>query len=532
VIAKRLAELMGGEVGVDSQPGKGSTFWFTARLGKGRGQQRPLALSADLQGKRVLVVDDNENARLVLGEMLEGMNLKVDPVDSGLAAIAAVDRADAQGQPYEIVFLDWHMPGMDGIETAKRLKQRPLKRIPLMMMVTAYGREEVIKGAEGAGIEDVLIKPVSASVLFDSVVRILGGIGEAPRANDVPTDTLKQLATIKGARILLVEDNDLNQQVASELLSDAGFVVDLAEDGQIALDKVRSRNYDIVLMDMQMPVMDGVTATQEIRKEERFKDLPVVAMTANAMQGDRVRCMAAGMNDHVAKPIEPEDLWKALLKWIKPLHPTSATDETPQPAAADADLPFSIEGLDISNGLRRVLGKKSLYLAMLRKFVDGQKDILPEIVQALDAPLWESAERLAHTLKGVSGNIGATDLHHLAESLEAAIKEHLPRPAVDARLEALKEPLAALIGQLEQNLPKEPVKTMVPVDREKLKRLFEQLEALLAEDDAEAIDVLEANADLLNAAYLKDYRAISEGVRSCDFREALTALRAANATFS
>jgi signal transduction histidine kinase/DNA-binding response OmpR family regulator/HPt (histidine-containing phosphotransfer) domain-containing protein len=532
VIAKRLAELMGGEVGVDSQPGKGSTFWFTARLGKGRGQQRPLALSADLQGKRVLVVDDNENARLVLGEMLKGMNLKVDPVDSGLAAIAAVERADAQGQPYEIVFLDWHMPDMNGVETAKRLKKRPLKRIPLMMMVTAYGREEVIKGAEGAGIEDVLIKPVSASVLFDSVVRILGGIGEAPRANDVPTDTLKQLATIKGARILLVEDNDLNQQVASELLSDAGFVVDLAEDGQIALDKVRAKNYDIVLMDMQMPVMDGVTATQEIRKEERFKDLPVVAMTANAMQGDRVRCLAAGMNDHVAKPIEPEDLWKALLKWIKPLHPTSAADEIPPPAAKDADLPFGIEGLDIGNGLRRVLGKKSLYLAMLRKFVDGQKGVLPEIVQALDAPLWENAERLAHTLKGVSGNIGATRLHHLAESLEAAIKEHLPRQAVDARLEALKAPLAALIGQLEQNLPVEMLATIVTVDRDKLKRLFEQLETLLAEDDAEAIDVLAANADLLNAAYPKHYRTINEGIRSCDFREALAALRAANAAFS
>ena len=286
VISKKLAELMGGEVGVNSEPGKGSTFWFTARLGKGVGQQRKLALSGDLQGKRVLVVDDNENARLVLGDLLVNMSFNVDQIESGVAAIGAVDRAEAEGTPYDIVFLDWHMPAMDGIETARRLRELPLSRMPHMVMVTAYGREEVIKGAEEAGFEDVLIKPISASVLFDGVVRILGGAVDGVRtAGDAPTSTFEQLATIKGSRILLVEDNDLNQEVATELLRDAGFVVDLAENGQIALDKVRAADYDIVLMDMQMPVMDGVTATQEIRKEERFKNLPVVAMTANCHAG-------------------------------------------------------------------------------------------------------------------------------------------------------------------------------------------------------------------------------------------------------
>ncbi|MCK9382505.1 MAG: PAS domain S-box protein [Sulfuritalea sp.] len=533
VISKKLAELMGGEVGVDSEPGKGSTFWFTARLAKGVGQQRRLALSAELQGKRVLVVDDNASARLVLGDLLDSMSFKVDRAESGKEAIGAVDRAEAEGMPYEIVFLDWHMPGMNGNEAARRLRELPLRRMPHIMMVTAYGHEEVIKGAEESGIEDVLIKPVNASTLFDAVVRLLGGIVDGTHtAADAPTDTFEQLASIKGAHILLVDDNDLNQEVATELLTDAGFVVDLAENGQIAVDKVRAAAYDIVLMDMQMPVMDGVTATREIRREARFKDLPVVAMTANAMQGDRDRCMAAGMNDHVAKPIEPEDLWKMLLKWIKPRgSPPAAAEPKPQ-AAQEADLPSDIDGLDIANGLRRVLGRKPLYVSMLRKFVAGQKSVIANILKALEDNLWDTAERLVHTLKGVSGNIGATDLQARAEKLETAIKERHPREEIDAQLGELEKPLAYLITQLEQKLPEEQGKTPVTVDRKKLKVVCDKLQVLLAADDARAVDVLDANAELLRAAFPSHYRKIDDGIRSFDFDAALRALNAAAGTNS
>src|SRR5665647_2920406 len=489
------------------------------------GRQRQLALSADLQGKRVLVVDDNDNARQILGDMLGIMSFKVDQAESGKMAIGAVDRAEAQGVPYEIVFLDWEMSDMNGNEVAKQIRELSLSRMPHMIMVTAFGRGEIIKGAAEAGIENVLIKPITPSVLFNSVIRTLGGIVDGERsAGEAPTDTFLQLAAIKGSRILLVEDNDLNQEVATELLLDAGFIVDLAENGQIALDKLKIADYDMVLMDMQMPVMDGMTATREIRKQARFKDLPVVAMTANAMKSDRDSCLAAGMNDHVAKPIEPEKLWKTLLQLIKPRHATAA--EVQPQAVEDVDLPSGIEGLDTLSGLQHTLGKKPLYVAMLRKFVARQKTVVTEIRKALEGDAWDGPERLAHTLKGVCATIGAAGLSQLAEKLETAIKERRSEE-VAARLDALQVPLAALITQLQQQLSEEQIKAAVPVAPEQLKAVCDKLAAMLIDDDAEAYDMLDTNAALLNAAFPNHYRMIDDSIRSFDFEAALAALRAA-----
>jgi PAS domain S-box-containing protein len=531
VIAKQLAELMGGEVGVESEPDKGSTFWFTARLGKGIEQKNKLMLSDDWQGKRILVVDDNENARLVLSELLSSMGFKVDQAASGVSAIKAVNHAETQGMTYEIVFLDWQMPGMGGIETSKQLRKLPLRRSPHIMMVTAHGREEVIKSIEEAGIEGILIKPVNSSALFNSLILILGGVVDGIRiAGDMPGNTFDRLDGIKGARVLLVDDNEMNQELATELLRYAGFLVDIAENGQIALDKVLADDYDIVLMDMQMPVMDGLTATVAIRKEERFKDLPVVAMTANAMQGDRDRCVAAGMNDHIAKPIETEDLWKTLLKWIKPRRATTEAATIKPPGEQSGELPLDIEGLDMADGLRRVLGKKPLYFSMLRKFVAGQKFTVAEIVESLDANDWETAERIAHNLKGGSANIGAPVLQQLAQNLETRIRERQPRKAVDLVLEELKNPLEILIRQLEQQLPKEQGKTLVKVDRKKLRKVCEKLEELLSTDDVAAREVLEENKELLDSAFPTHFRRIDVGIRSFDFAAALSALRAAMTT--
>ncbi|MBI4293933.1 MAG: response regulator [Betaproteobacteria bacterium] len=531
-ISKKLAELMGGEVGVESEAGKGSTFWFTSRLGKALAKERAHVLSADLQGKRALVVDDNENARLVLRDLLEGMQLVVEEAENGQVALDRIAAADRDNRPFELVLLDWQMPGMDGIEVARRTRNAPLQKQPHLVMVTAYGREEVIKGAEQVGIEDVLIKPVSSSILFDEVVRVLGGKQTERREMGMErvSTVMENLAKIKGARVLLVEDNDLNQEVATELLKDAGFVVDVADNGLIALDKVQAAAYDIVLMDMQMPVMDGVTATIEMRRLERFRDLPIVAMTANAMQGDRDRCIAAGMNDHLAKPIEPEDLWKGLLKWVRPREGIGASLAAKQEAKpmADTELPVGVPGLDVDAGLRRVLGKRPLYLSMLRKFVAGQKSMRAQVEEALGGDDWKTAERIAHTAKGVAGNIGAVEVQSEAAMLEAAIREHQPRDSVDRQLAATDTKLSALVAALELALPPEAASTArLRVDPEKLKAVCIRLEALLAEDNAEAGDVMDTNGDLLNAAFPGHFRKIDDAIRGFDFESALTSLRAA-----
>jgi PAS domain S-box-containing protein len=530
VISKHLAELMGGEVGVESEPGKGSTFWFTARMRINAGKHRKLVLTEDLQNKRVLVVDDNESARLVLNDLLKNMSFKVSQAESGRSAIDAVNRADSDNVPFDIVILDWKMPDMDGVEVAKHIRALSLMHIPHLMMVTAYGREAIIGGADETGFEEVLVKPVNASALFDSVLRILGNnLIESRTFQEIPTDTYTQLATLKGARILLVDDNDLNQEVASELLTDAGFVVDLAENGQIALDKLRVDNYDIVLMDMQMPVMDGVTATLAIRKEARFKNLPIVAMTANAMQRDRDRCIASGMNDHIAKPIEPEGLWKTLLKWVKPRLVTTATTST---LDEHTYIPLNIRGLDVVNGLRRVLGKKTLYVSMLRKFITGQKFALQETINSLNLDDWSSAERIIHTLKGVSGNIGADELQSMAENLESAIRIRSPRSNIDALIVTLTAPVANLIAELEQTLPQEVNNLPFQVDHEKLLATCVKLEQLLADDDSETLDILNAHADLLSSAFPDHYQQINDSVRAFDFETALVALRSANASLT
>jgi CheY-like chemotaxis protein len=293
---------------------------------------------------------------------------------------------------------------------------------------------------------------------------------------------------------------------------------------------VRAKPYDIVLMDMQMPVMDGLTATLEIRKEKDFDTLPIVAMTANAMHGDRDRCLQAGMNDHVAKPIEPDDLWKALLKWIQPRH-TDAAIPPPKPTAA-LELPGNIEGLDMVNGLRRVLGKKKLYLSMLGKFVAGQKTVTADILKALEDGSWDSAERLAHTLKGVCGNIGASNLQQLAAKLESAIKERQTREKIQTQLDELEAPLEKLIVELELQLPQPQGKTLSPLEREKLSVVCARLNQLLIDDDAESLDVLEANAALLDAAFPRHFTQIDAAIRSCNFKAALSALSVATGVSS
>ena len=535
-ITKSLAELMGGEVGVESEVGKGSTFWFTAVIGIGDSEVKKINFDA-LSGRRVLVVDDNDAARAVMNDLLSDMKFVVDCVSGGDEAVTAVRKACEIGNPFELVFLDWQMPGMDGIETAQALKALDLQYPPRLVMVTSYSRDGIVSQAQSAGFDEVLAKPVSSSALLDASLRVLGLNVEVIAASNAHTHSTVGLEAVRGARILLVEDNDLNQQVAGELMEDEGFVVEIAENGQIAIDKILNTNepWDIVLMDMQMPVMDGITATQIIRKTIDPEKLPIVAMTANAMQQDRNRCMRAGMQDFIIKPIDPNNLWQTLSKWIKPrsvgsegIKNAEVTTKAEVQPSVEVELPEQIDGLDVTLGLKRVMGKKKMYLNMLHKFVAGQREAIESIRTALAAGDHASAERLAHTTNRVCGTIGASQVQDQASELEKAIKNSAPKAELEMLTDTLGNMLSPMVQAIANWLPEDPSGKFLPaadlapiaIDEAKLNSVTSQLRELCEEMDSEAEDLIERESRMLQQAYPEHFDSIYQAIREYEFDEA------------
>jgi PAS domain S-box-containing protein len=536
-ISKRLAELMGGTVGVESEAGQGSTFWFTAKLGKGTAERKALIPNPDLRGLKVLVVDDNAHARMVLAEMLSEMTFLPLQAGSGAEAIALLKAEAAAGKPIQAVYLDWQMPALDGLETAAAIRALDLKPAPHLVMVTAHGREDVLKRAPAAGIEAVLIKPVAPSLLFDTTIRIFGTVpDEGSGDSHAATDEVVALPdNLQGARVLLVEDNDFNQEVATELLKEAGLKVEVAENGAVALEKLRGApdgTFDLVLMDMQMPVMDGIAATIEIRKQARFDSLPIVAMTANVMAAERQKCLDAGMNDHVAKPIDPAALFSALARWLTPR--MDAAPEPPRRAVTAADLAddfdptgINIDGLDVKLGLSRVLGKRRLYSDLLLKFARDQTKAPQLLQEALDGRDLATAQRLAHTAKGLAGNIGATRLQEQAALLEAAIRDRAPREKVDPLLDVWRAGLRDLISGLWAALPMPQARhqNRAASDPARQREVVRRLMALLKNDDSDAVDLVDAEAETLRAALgASAFDALAEASHAFDFDTALQEL--------
>jgi two-component system sensor histidine kinase/response regulator len=529
-ISRQLTEMMGGEVGVDSVPGVGSTFWFTARLGISHKPKRVLLPEPDLRGRHVLVVDDNDNARQVMSEMLTSMSFSVDAVTSGRDAVAAVKQADRDNQPFELVFMDWHMPAMNGVDACRQIQSLPLAEPPQLLLVTAYGREEVFHQAEEAGIRDVLIKPLNASMLFDSAMRVLHGSGnDLGMTAAAHSSAFENLATIAGARILLVEDNEINQDVALQLLRHARFNVDLAENGRVALERLQAHDYALVLMDMQMPVMDGIEATRALRRVPGLARLPVVAMTANVQPADRQRCLDAGMSDFLGKPIEPDLLWQSLLKWIPALHviaPSLATTVAPDAVAPAPTFDLGVPGIDSGPALRRMLGSTELYFATLRKFCKLQANMSEAVRMALDADDWETAQRQVHTLKGVAGSVGATILTTAAAALEKAIGERLPRADLDEHIGVIDAQLSELIAAVRAKVPAPPATPLSDIAASAA--ALDELERLLSESNPEAMAWLDRNAGALQgtlpAARLTEVEA---AVQACDLDDALRLLREA-----
>ena len=447
-ISERLVNLMGGEIRVKSELGQGTSFSFTADFGLGKGKlKKRFVPSPDLRGLKVLVVDDNPTSRDILENMLASFSFDVHLATSGEDGLEQIEKADAD-KPFELVIMDWKMPGMDGIEASRRIRgHSQLSQIPVVIMVTAFGHEDIMRKAGEIGLEGFLLKPVSPSILFDTVMQAFGEeVAESARTTQTgESDTA--IEHIQGAQLLLVEDNEINQQVAKEILEGAGLYVTLANNGQEAVDAVGKFAYDAVLMDVQMPVMDGYTATGKIRKlGSEISKVPIIAMTAHAMSGDEEKSLRAGMNDHITKPIDPDRLFATLGKWIRPRRRPSAAGPLPaagkptacgQTPPAPAELPESLAGFDLAAGLKRLGGNRVLYRKLLLDFGRDYTGTANQIHAALAGKDFEQTHSLVHNLKGLAGNLEATDLLSATLAMERLVKTgHEKTPARDELDEA------------------------------------------------------------------------------------------------
>lgn len=468
-ISKRLVEMMDGRIGVDSQPGRGSNFHFTADFGlASQVLEKRARLAGELKNLKVMVVDDSTTSQNIFKEMLDSFGFTVTVTDSGEQALTEIKNSAEQKTGYDLVIMDWKMPDMDGIETSRRIKEIPETfPPPKIIMTTAYGRQEVMRQAGEVGLDGFLIKPVNPSVMFNTIMEAFGQeVKRGPRIRNATAKGEDTLERIKGAHILLVEDNEINQQVAREILMGAGLEVTLANNGREGVNFVEKNRYDAVLMDIQMPVMDGYAATRRIRKWEGgmgnaeggmktghgsqasnlqppTSNLPIIAMTAHAMTGDREKSLAAGMDDHIAKPIDPEELFATLLKWIKPMAVgddtrSLDTEGAGDPKVADAagsqirpaaegieDLPPSLPGFNLEAGIKRLQGNRRLYRKLLLDFGKDYREAAKNIHKALIDDDLKQVHAMVHNIKGLAGNLSATDLQQAAAAMDSAVKKAL-----------------------------------------------------------------------------------------------------------
>ncbi len=535
-ISKKLTGMMDGEIWVESQQAEGSTFHFTAKLGKQQGEasmRNPKA--TELGGLRVLVVDDNASAREILGAMLASFGLRVDMVESGQIALQKIEQSNAPHKtddatdPYKFVLMDWKMPDMDGIETTRALQSNSqLTETPAVLLVTAYGREDAGEAAVDVNISGFLTKPLTHSTLHDALMSAMGHkVIDGNRSTDRQGESESAIAKLRGARVLLVEDNEINQELAMELLSSNGILVEVAGNGREALDILQKNEFDGVLMDCQMPVMDGYEATRRIRGQERYKDLPVLAMTANAMAGDRDKVLDAGMNDHIAKPINVREMFTIMAKWITPSEPLRESAGSHQSVNSETIEIPQLPGIDIAAGLATCQGNRKLYQKLLIKFLHAEADFVEQFREAQQSEDPQAATRCAHTLKGVAGNIAAAEVQKAAEALEFACKENKPADKIERLIENVTLTLSPVLEGLE-TIPataassKKPVETLNP---EKFQSLLLQLRELLEDDDTDSSDIIETLEDLPGIEfYLSEIKRLSKAVDEYDFEMALEEL--------
>ncbi|MBE1300427.1 MAG: response regulator [Alteromonadaceae bacterium] len=450
-ICKQLCQMMSGEIWVTSELEKGSDFQFRVELGRAESGEQPVSL-AHPGGMRALVVDDMAIARKVLCDYLVGLGIQTDTATNGQEALSAVMSADQQNRSYDMVLMDWKMPEMDGLTASKLIRDQVSGKTPHILMVSAYDREEVQQSQPTSMIDDFIEKPVSASTLIDKINGILGN----NKTVDIDTLLGDKIPDLVGYRLLLVEDNKINQQVAMEFLTDTGAAIDVANNGLEAIEAVTNVEFDLIFMDIQMPKMDGLTATRKIR--EFNTAVPIVAMTAHAMEGDREKSLAVGMNDHVTKPIEPDALYRML---------SATLGESKQKIARKVELPsvqhdIPIDNtnetqrirqlgiLDVDSAIERFQGKTQLYEELARDFVKDYSVIAKQLKPLAESGDNELLHRKIHSLKSNTAYIGAMEL-----SRNVAVLEQMILDAVDFELElhVVVEELTELLEKLRTVYP-------------------------------------------------------------------------------
>jgi len=522
-ICRRIVEMMDGELTATSEAGVGSEFTFNAFFSHAEAPVETAALPD--YGLTALLADDSESARMVLTEMLSSLGFKVLVAENAPDAKRLWDEAIARDEEISLLVVDWKMPGMTGLELVKEIKDGGTGRIPSVVMVTSHGAEAVKDALNKNLVDGLLIKPIGISTLNDTIAEVLRQENKRMQKSLKEVDYMATYRQhLQGVHLLLVEDNEINMDLATELLQDVGAKVDCATNGMMAVEMATNQVYDLVLMDIQMPEMDGLTATREIRKQKTAEELPILAMTAHAVKGEYEKSIAAGMNDHITKPIDPDILYRALVRFIR----GEDIQGTANAKTVKAESQIRISGIAYEEGLKRSGSKTQSYHRLLLKYASKYVNVSTEIrTMVMNSDVSGLSEYL-HTMAGVSGNVGAMEVFELSRKLSVQLKsskdagETKIRVDLISQMQLLTVKTDTLVQQIREQVPSEKVTESEEVVQVTDWSLFvAQLSSMLAGNDAAAGDFIDG---AMSAASSEDQRncllRIQKALEDFEFEEA------------